>query len=97
VEDVWRVGAIAVDGIEPDLTFLLDMNPQEAARRLGRAPDRMESQGLDFLRRVRQGYLEEARRRPASVLVINAARDIDSVQSVIRAAASSALAKRGER
>jgi dTMP kinase len=95
VEEVWRVGAVATDGIRPDLTFVLDMGAEEAARRLDRAPDRMEARGFDYLGRVRQGYLEEARRRPDALLVIDAARDVDAVQADVRAAAERAMARRG--
>jgi dTMP kinase len=49
--------------------------------------DRMESQGLDYLERVRQGYLAEARLHPERMVVIDADRPIDTVQADIRQAA----------
>jgi dTMP kinase len=91
VESVWQVGAIATGHLAPDLTFLLDMPAEPAAARIGRAPDRMEAQGLDYLRRVRQGFLDEAQRQPDKIAVIDASRDIPAVQADIRSAAKHVL------
>lgn len=90
VDQVWQVGQIATGGLTPDLTFLLDMSVEQAAQRLDREPDRMESQGAAFLRRVRDGFLAEAARRD-EIVVIDAARDVGQVQAEIRRAAEAAL------
>ena len=92
--DVWDVGRVAVDGVMPDLVLLLDMSVEEATKRRGREPDRMEAQGEEYLKRVRAGFLLEAQRNPEQIVVINAARDIEPIQNDIRAAATRALAKR---
>jgi dTMP kinase len=50
----------AAGGLVPDLTVLLDLDPEEGLRRHagdGRPRDRMEEAGMDFHRRVRDGYL----------------------------------------
>jgi dTMP kinase len=85
--DVWEVGRIAVAGIQPDCTFVLDMDVQQAMRRRERSPDRMEAQGGDFLTKVRQGFLLEAQRHPQHVVVIDASRPVDDVQQALRNAA----------
>ncbi|MCH5375333.1 MAG: dTMP kinase [Planctomycetes bacterium] len=82
-EELWRVGEVAVGGIHPDMVFLLDMDVAEAARRIDRAPDRMESRGLDFMERVRRGFLREANRRP-EIVVIDAGREVDVIAAEIR-------------
>jgi len=81
---VWEVGRVAVDGVVPDLMFVLDLDPEVAARRIGREPDRMESQGAEFRRKVRDGYLIEARRSPDQIVIVDAARDIDTIQDEVR-------------
>jgi dTMP kinase len=91
VESVWQVGRIATAGVQPALTFLLDMNPNDAAGRIERELDRMEAQGLEYLQKVRDGFLAEAARRTTDIVIINAARDIDSVQADIRGAAEKFL------
>jgi dTMP kinase len=85
-EEIRRVGQVATGGIAPKLTFLLDMPAEEAARRMQRAPDRMERQGLEYLTRVRDGFLREAAGTAEKIVVIDAARDPDAVEAAIRAA-----------
>jgi dTMP kinase len=85
-DEVWRVGEVAIGGIRPRLTLLLDMPAAEAATRIQRQPDRMEAQGLDYLERVRQGFLLESAIRPEEIVKINAAREPQIVhQDVLRA------------
>ena len=90
VDDLWRVGDVAVAGVRPARIFLLDMDVAAAARRRNREPDRMEAQGLDYMHKVRQGFLAEAARR-SEIVVIDAGRDVESVQADIRQAAEGVL------
>ena len=90
VDQIWQVGRVATGGLRPDLTILLDMPAASAAGRISRDLDRMESQGTDYLERVRQGFLSEAA-RDDSIVVIDAARDIETVQAEIRAAAGAVV------
>jgi dTMP kinase len=90
VATLWRVGEVAVAGVQPTLTLLLDLSVQEAVRRRNREPDRIESQGLEYMQRVRQGFLTEAARR-TDVAVIDAAQDVAAVQADLRAAAERVL------
>ncbi|MGI8980115.1 MAG: dTMP kinase [Pirellulaceae bacterium] len=71
-EEVWQVGQVTVAGIMPRLTFILDLPASSAAARFNRAPDRMEAQGLEYMERVRQGFLLEAAKRPEGIVVIDA-------------------------
>lgn len=83
---IWQVGRIATAGVEPDLTFLLDMPPQQAAGRLQRELDRIENRGDEFRARLRAGYLLEAQNHPDRIVLIDAARPIEVVQTAIREA-----------
>jgi len=89
--ELWRIGGTATGGIEPDLTILLDMDPQAATARIRRPADRMELQGDDFRRRLRGGFLAEAARNPQRIFVVDAARGIDEIQAEIRLAAERVL------
>ncbi len=91
VETVRQVGQIATSGILPDLVFVLDMSPEAATQRIVRDRDRMEDQGDDFQRRLRQGFLAEAAREPERIIVVDAAREIADVQADIRQAAERVL------
>jgi dTMP kinase len=87
VEQLWQVGEVATGGLHPDLTIVLDMDASAARnRRMEQTLDRMESQGLDFLRRVRDGFLEEARLARERIVVIDADRSASAVQEDVRLA-----------
>jgi dTMP kinase len=79
--DVWQIGQITIAGVMPRLVFLLDMPAELAARRIQRAPDRMEAQGLDYLEQVRQGFLTEARQRPDEIVVLDADRPTEVIHA----------------
>ncbi len=91
VPTIWSIGQTAIDGVRPDLTFLLDMDVDAASQRIRRPPDRMESQGDEFRRQVRRGFLAEASRCPAEIAVIDANRAVTTIQAEIRARAAQAL------
>ena len=84
--DVWRVGAVTVGGVMPDLVFLLDMPAEKAAARIERSPDRMESRGIDYLECVRQGFLTEAGRFPHQIEVISADQPVEAIHQLVIAA-----------
>jgi len=46
---------------KPDLVILLDLDPAEAAKRMNRAPDRIEAKGPEYQWRVRSTFLKMAR------------------------------------
>ena len=69
-------------GIEPDLTFLIDMDPEAAlARGLARqsGEDRFETLGLAFQRDLRAGFLALARSAPQRIRVVDGTRDAESI------------------
>ncbi|MFX8616605.1 dTMP kinase, partial [Acinetobacter baumannii] len=68
-----EVAKEATLGLKPHLTFLLDLSPEEALKRVS-APDRLERMGLPFFQRVRQGYLKLAAAEPERFRVLDATR-----------------------
>jgi len=95
VEELWRVGNTAVAGLMPDLVLLLDVPIEVAQQRIGRPLDRMESQGAEFRRRVRNGFLTEAARRPDRILVVDASGTVEEVQAALRSRLTEWLDRRG--
>lgn len=77
--DIWKVGEVAIGGLHPDHTFLIDLDADLAAARLGDDLDRMESRGIEYLRRVRNGFLTEAAENIDSIHIINAEGSPDDV------------------
>jgi dTMP kinase len=81
-------------GIEPDLTLVIDMEPEAAlARGLARksGEDRFEDLGAGFQVRLREGFLALAAEHPARCRVIDGNRDPDAVARDIRAAVAAVL------
>lgn len=85
-ETIRQVGAVATDGIEPDLVVLLDVDLETAARRLARPLDKLENRGDAFRERLRAGYLAEAARQPERFAVVDATGSQAEVQANLRAA-----------
>ncbi|MFO7905141.1 MAG: dTMP kinase [Planctomycetota bacterium] len=86
VGQLWRVGEVAVGGLHPDVTIVLDLDVTAAQQRIERSLDRMEAQGAEFLERVRHGFLREAQLDHERIIVIDANRPVDAVQHEIRSA-----------
>src|SRR3954452_14899125 len=77
---------LATGGVWPDLTILLRIEPDRAAKRIGRRKaDRFEEEGIELQRRVAQGYDEIAQRHPDRVHVVDADGNRDSVHAAVLA------------
>ncbi|WP_425394966.1 dTMP kinase [Aeoliella sp.] len=93
LEQVRTVGQVTIDGVAPDAVFVLDMSVGAADARMARELDRMEEQGAEFRRRLREGYLAEAAVDPA-IHVIDASRSIDEVHESIADIAAKLVSSR---
>lgn len=77
---------LALGGVEPDLTVVLDIGVDEGLQRAAARRDnetRFERKGREFHERLRQGFLDIARRAPKRCLVIDAALPIERVHSAV--------------
>jgi dTMP kinase len=82
-EQLWEIGRLATEGLQPDLTFVLDL-PVEAALARRRGPgDRVENRDGSYHTRVREGFLAEARRQPDKIRVVDAILPIEKVHARI--------------
>jgi len=78
---------MTLEGVWPDLTFLLDL-PAEAglARAAARGEtNRYEALGLEFHRRIRQGFISQVAAEPARFRVIDATQPLGAVTAAILA------------
>jgi len=76
----------ATAGLQPDVTILFDIAPEQAVARLTGTKDRIEGAGLEFQRRVRAGYSELVTANPSRWLVIPATGSINTVAGLAQAA-----------
>lgn len=75
IERVLEANLLATGGRMPDRTILLELDPEQAARRLdadGADPDRLEAAGGDFFDRVRGAYADLAERFSDRIMRIDA-------------------------
>ncbi|NTV29295.1 MAG: dTMP kinase [Candidatus Omnitrophica bacterium] len=84
IEMIRTIGAFATRGIKPDLTFLLDLAVEEGLRRRGGNLDRIELRSLEYHNRVRQGYLDIARKEPGRVVVIDGRQSREEIFAIIK-------------
>lgn len=83
VDALWKIGHIATGGLDPDLTFILDLPYDQARKRQQSERDRMESLPADFFSRVQGGFLHEASKQPEKISVIPASRSIQAIHAQI--------------
>lgn len=82
---VQEVNRYATNGLEPDRTFFMDLDPAVGRGRIGKdVQDRMEREKLDFHYRVYEGYLKIWQTNPRRVIRLDASQSIDAIQSEIR-------------
>ena len=91
---IGKIHAVVVGDFAPDLTLILDIpvaqGLKRAAARAG-TEDRYERMDGGFHERMRQGFLDIARREPKRCVVIDAAGDAETVAALVWAAVESRL------
>lgn len=81
VERIKMLNDLAVNGRYPDLTLVFDVDVETSMKRVGSQKDRMESAGMEFFNRVREGYLEIAKQEPKRVKVLDAKKSIEDIHN----------------
>ena len=84
-QDILSVGDIAIGGRWPDLVVVFDVDWKTAQSRMARALDRIEQKDADYHRRVREGYLEQARSQPDKYLVVDSTAQPEAVFAALTA------------
>ena len=88
--------SLVLKGLTPDRTLLFDVPVAQGLARAGKrsAPDRIESEALDFFERVRQCYLQRAAAEPQRFRVLDAAVDQPAVRAQLETCLEEMLAWR---
>jgi dTMP kinase len=85
IEKLEEINNIATDGLNPEITFILDINPNIARLRMETdSLDRMENSGDDFFKRIREGYHQIKDQNPNRCVEINADQSKECVFRDIR-------------
>ena len=78
--------------LSPDLTFYMDISAELSRERISdREMDRMESESIDFFKKVREGYLQIAHDNPGRVVVLDANKTVDQLHESIKKIISNKL------
>lgn len=93
-DKVKELNLVATGGLKPDLTIVLDLPASEGLRRLGRDLDRIESEAIDFHEKVRNGYIELARKDPDRVKVVDSSGTIEETASEVAKIVEDSLPRR---
>lgn len=89
-----QIGRFATQALQPDLTLLFDLDAAEGLARRGRIKDRIEQRSLAYHQRVRQGYLELAKKDPFRIKVIKADQTREEIHAIVRQAIDEVLERR---
>lgn len=95
-DEVRNISLWAVDGLLPDVTFLLDLDAAKArARRdqTGNEPDRLEREKLEFFEAVRAEFLKLASADPQRFVVLDATLSADDIFDQVSAVLRKLIAK----
>jgi dTMP kinase len=84
VDAVLELNLAAVQGVMPDRTFLLLVDPARAARRTGRDRDRIEREDDVFRARVDAAYRELAERFPERIVPVDGSGSAEEVADLVR-------------
>ena len=78
-----NIESIVCQGAKPDLTIFLEISAEESVlRRKNLIPDRMESEGINFLQKVNEGFKLIA--KEINWKVISATQNIDTISREIK-------------
>lgn len=74
---------IATSGMKPDLTLVFDIDTDTSMARVGKEKDRMESAGIEFFKKVRNGYLDIAKNEPQRVKLLDGNKSIEEIHNQV--------------
>lgn len=83
IEELARINRWFLQDIWPDLTIVLDIDPAQSLNRLSGKKDRLESETLDFHRKVREGFLKLKDLYPQRIKIVDAAQNPDAIFKTI--------------
>ncbi|MDQ0050813.1 dTMP kinase [Paenibacillus polymyxa] len=88
IEEVASINRFAVDDWEPDATFYLDIEPELGLARInasrGAEMDRLDMESISFHHKVREAYLELARKFPERITIVDASPAPEQVEQVLK-------------
>lgn len=98
IDAVYQMNQFATEGLEPDLTILFDLPPEEGLARIaanaGREVNRLDVEKIEFHKKVRAAFAELARRFPERIHVIDASLSPEEVSQEAESLIDNVLRRR---
>lgn len=82
LEEVEKLNDFATSGLKPDLTFYIDITVETSMKRK-KVFDRIESEGYEFLKTVRDAYLYLARKFSDRIVIIDGEKTVEEIHKQI--------------
>lgn len=88
-----RIHDLVLSGLKPDITFLLDIDPESGLKRAlsdiksgerSEKESRFEQEALEFHKKVREGYLALAEKEPERFVIVDASMNADEIKKTIK-------------
>ena len=83
IEWLIKLNQFATYNLSPDVTFLIDLHPEEAIKRKDIENDRIEKVGIDFQINVRNAYLQIAKRFDDRIVVLDGHNQVNIIHQKI--------------
>lgn len=95
VEEILNVNLFATEGFYPNLTFLLDIEPSLGLKRIAlnknREVNRLDLEKIEFHNKVRQTFLDLAKKYEDRYVIIDASKPLDEVNKSVEEAVARRL------
>ena len=79
IDEIINLNNLVTHTLMPDLTILFDINIENSMKRIGDNKDRLESEAEHFHKKVREGYLDLAKKDSNRIKVIDSNRQIQEI------------------
>ena len=83
IEWLIKLNQFATYNLSPDVTFLIDLHPEEAIKRKDIENDRIEKAGIDLQINVRNAYLQIAKRFDDRIVVLDGHNQVNIIHQKI--------------
>lgn len=88
VQKILEINDFATGGLTPDRSYLLDISPEQAQKRLmarsGETLDRIEQKGIDYHKKVRYGFLQLYKQHRDRILLLDGHQSEEAIFSLIK-------------
>ncbi|RKD28826.1 dTMP kinase [Thermohalobacter berrensis] len=86
IEKIKEINEFAIQGIKPDVTLFLNIDPELASlrRRARQNQDRLEKESIEFHKKVYDGYLRLTKMYPERIKIIDASKSIEKTFNQIK-------------